>query len=96
MRNTPSRLLRPAVLLGTALLALLPSARAERIKIAVAQLFQNYGADDLRPGPLAVNHGLLPESVPSVDLAGSPRLVGSAIDIGCYEAPVAGTILYWH
>ena len=59
----------------------------------LSQLFQNSARGDLRPGPLTANKGVLPESVPAADLAGNPRLVGRAIDIGCYESGPKGTFL---
>ena len=53
----------------------------------LARLFRNHAGGDLRPGDPCIDRGILPDAVPAVDLAGNPRLVGSAVDIGCYEAP---------
>ena len=60
-----------------------------------AKFFRDFAHRDYRPipgGPLA-NAGVNYSPMASVDLAGDPRLVGSRIDIGCYEAPSAGTVL---
>ena len=54
---------------------------------------QNYTKGDLRAGILCANKGILPDSVPAIDLAGKPRIIGSAIDIGCYEAPNLCTMI---
>ena len=59
----------------------------------VATLFRNYDLGDLRPGDACIDRGVTPSSVPAVDLAGLPRIVGRAIDIGCYEAPSACTLI---
>ena len=59
----------------------------------LAQLFQNYVNGDLRAGNLCRNKGVLPDSVSATDLAGNPRIVGHAIDIGCYEAPNPCTLI---
>ena len=50
-------------------------------------MFLDYAKGDLRPNTALRNKGGVIEGVdfPSVDLAGLPRLVGSAIDVGCYE-----------
>jgi hypothetical protein len=59
------------------------------------EFFKNYAAKDYRPnenGPL-VGKGVNYSPMAAVDLAGEARLVGSRIDIGCYEAPPFGTIL---
>lgn len=56
--------------------------------------FEDYGAGDLRPiiqGDL-FNKGTLPDSVPTVDLAGRPRVV-ERIDIGAYEAAQAASLI---
>ena len=54
----------------------------------VATFFTDYAAGDLTPkrGGDIINRGLPVGSAPAVDLAGLPRLAGSAIDIGCYES----------
>ena len=57
-----------------------------------ATMFQDYANGDLTPGPALKNKGGAVEgyAVPSVDLAGLPRL-NRAIDVGCYEKqPVRG------
>ena len=57
-----------------------------------ATMFQDYANGDLTPGPALKNKGGEVEgyAVPSVDLAGLPRL-NRAIDVGCYEKqPVRG------
>ena len=59
------------------------------------EFFKNYAAKDYRPnenGPL-VGKGVNYSPMAAVDLAGETRLVGSRIDIGCYEAQPFGTIL---
>lgn len=59
------------------------------------EFFKNYAAKDYRPnenGPL-VGKGVNYSPMAALDLAGVTRLVGSRIDIGCYEAPPFGTIL---
>ena len=53
-----------------------------------ASFFKDYANGNYTPaaaGPL-VNKGANYEGMASVDLAGKPRLVGSKVDIGCYEA----------
>ena len=59
----------------------------------VATLFRNYALGDLRPGDACIDRGITPGSVPAVDLAGFPRVVGRSIDIGCYESPASGTLI---
>ena len=52
------------------------------------EFFKDYANGDYTPktgGPL-VGKGANYEGMASVDLAGNPRVVGSRIDIGCYEA----------
>lgn len=50
-------------------------------------LFADYENKDLTPGAVTKNRGAASGdfAFPSVDLAGNPRVVGKAIDIGCYE-----------
>lgn len=64
----------------------------------VATFFEDYATGNLIPkhgGPL-LDRGFRLETLPSIDLAGNPRLFGNAIDIGCYENPVAlATILFF-
>ena len=53
-----------------------------------AEFFKDYANGDYTPktgGPL-VGKGANYEGMASVDLAGNPRVVGSKVDIGCYEA----------
>ena len=57
--------------------------------------FKDYANGDYTPktgGPL-VNKGSNYEGMASVDLAGKPRLVGSKVDIGCYEGDGLGMII---
>ena len=57
----------------------------------VAKLFRDYDHGDYRPkapGPL-VNKCVSYEGMPATDLGGNKRLIGSKIDIGCYEAHAA-------
>lgn len=59
------------------------------------EFFKNYAAKDYRPdenGPL-VGKGVNYSPMAALDLAGVTRLVGSRIDIGCYEAPPFGTLI---
>ena len=62
----------------------------------VASFFRDYAHGDFRPlpgGPL-VNKGVNYTPMASVDLSGEQlRLIGSNVDIGCYEAPDAGTVV---
>ena len=52
-------------------------------------LFKNFAKGDFRPSPSgkAYNAGTTSglTLLPSVDLAGKPRIFGKAIDVGCYE-----------
>jgi hypothetical protein len=57
----------------------------------VSDAFRDYANGDYRPkapGPL-VNKGESYEGMPSIDLGGNKRLIGSKVDIGCYEANAA-------
>ncbi|MBQ3806785.1 MAG: hypothetical protein II840_02395, partial [Kiritimatiellae bacterium] len=57
--------------------------------------FKDYANGDYTPnqtGPL-YNAGVTPESAPSVDLAGNPRVQGKSIDIGCFESSKCGFTL---
>lgn len=57
----------------------------------VAKFFRDYDHGDYRPkapGPL-VNKCVSYEGMPSIDLGGNKRLIGSKVDIGCYEANAA-------
>ena len=57
----------------------------------VATFFKDYGSGDYRPktGGVLVNKGQNYEPTPAKDLGGNKRLIGSKIDIGCYEANAA-------
>ena len=58
---------------------------------SVAKLFRDYDHGDYRPkasGPL-VNKCVSYVGMPAIDLGGNKRLIGSKIDIGCYEANAA-------
>ena len=62
------------------------------------QVFRNFNADDfdIKAGSLAYNTGTLSGLVltPSVDIAGNPRCMFNAIDVGCYESSRrAGSVL---
>ena len=59
----------------------------------LSRLFRNHAKGDLRPGDLCIDRGILPDAVPAVDLGGNPRLVGPAVDIGCYEAPPRASLV---
>ncbi len=61
----------------------------------VASLFKNAANDDLRPGDLLLNRGVMPDGmqVPALDFGGGVRLIGTRIDIGCYEGLPAHTLL---
>ena len=56
-----------------------------------ATFFKDYGSGDYRPktGGVLVNKGQNYEPTPAKDLGGNKRLIGSKIDIGCYEANAA-------
>ena len=56
-----------------------------------ATFFKDYGRGDYRPktGGALVNKGQNYEPTPAKDLGGNKRLIGSKIDIGCYEANAA-------
>jgi hypothetical protein len=60
-----------------------------------AEFFKDYANGDYTPkagGPL-VNKGSNYEGMAAVDLAGNPRVVGSKVDIGCYEGDGLGMII---
>ena len=60
-----------------------------------AEFFNDYANGDYTPkagGPL-VGKGANYEGMAAVDLAGNPRVVGSKVDIGCYEASSAAFII---
>ncbi len=54
-------------------------------------LFADYENKDLTPGAVTKNRGAASGdfAFPAGDLAGNPRMVGKAIDIGCYERQLA-------
>ena len=56
-----------------------------------ATFFKKYEEGDYRPktGGVLVNKGQSYEPMAARDLGGNKRLIGSKIDIGCYEAPAA-------
>ena len=56
-----------------------------------ATFFKKYEEGDYRPktGGVLVNKGQSYEPLPAKDLGGNKRLIGSKIDIGCYEANAA-------
>ena len=58
----------------------------------LAGTFKDYANGDYTPNPTGplYNAGVTPENAPSVDLAGKPRVIGRAIDIGCFESSKRG------
>ena len=60
----------------------------------VQSFFCNYAASDYRPREPLLDKGASLASYPAFDLAGNPRVQGSRIDIGAYEAPSACTIFF--
>lgn len=68
---------------------------ADTIVGTAESFFKDYANGDYTPktgGPL-VGKGANYEGMASVDLAGNKRLVGSRIDIGCYEARSSALIM---
>ena len=68
---------------------------ADCIVTNAAACFQNPARGDFRPkanGPL-VDAGLDYTPLAGIDFAGKARLVNHHIDIGCYEAPAAATVI---
>ena len=68
---------------------------ADTVVGTAAEFFKDYANGDYTPasgGPL-VGKGANYEGMASVDLAGNKRLVGSRIDIGCYEARSSALIM---
>ena len=59
---------------------------------SMANMFEDAAHGDFLPagGSCLVDKGLTPEEPEATDLAGSDRVMGTAIDIGCYERPTAG------
>ena len=64
--------------------------------LVTSSAFKNYAVGDYTPaigGPL-YNAGVTPDGWANLtDLAGNPRVVGKAVDIGCYEGKAAGMLL---
>lgn len=64
---------------------------------ALETMFKNCAQGDYSPkadGPL-YNAGVTPSGWEKItDLAGNPRVVGKAVDIGCYEGKAAGFTIY--
>ena len=68
----------------------------ETCKLITSAAFKNYANGDYTPsaGGGLYNAGVTPEGWEKItDLAGGPRVVGKAIDIGCYEGKAAGMLL---
>lgn len=67
----------------------------ETCKLITSAAFKDYANGDYRPaeGGALVDSGVTPEGWAGItDLAGKKRVVGSAIDIGCYELQKRGGI----
>ena len=59
--------------------------------------FKDYANEDYTPNPTGplYNAGVTPSGWEKItDLAGNPRVVGKAVDIGCYEGKAAGFTIY--
>ena len=59
----------------------------------VQQFFRDYAAGDYRPRDPLIDKGASLASYPAFDLAGKPRIQGSRIDIGAFEAPPSCFVL---
>ena len=69
---------------------------AETIVGTPEEFFTDYAAGNYRPktGGVLINKGVNYEGMPLYDLSGTKlRLIGSRVDIGCYEGFGAGTLL---
>lgn len=73
-----------------------PDLGAGCVFAAASSMFQTVGGNPWLPGSALHDRGSLAEasaSLPATDLSGvRPRLVGSALDIGCYEYTPKGTV----
>jgi len=77
-----------------------PAPNATCLNAQAGDVFKDFGAQNyrLKPGSPAINKGprVGPGAVATagVDLDGKPRIIGSRIDLGCYEFPfLPGTLL---
>ena len=59
----------------------------------IQTFFRNYAASDYRPQQALIDQGAPLASYPAYDLAGNPRVQGSRIDIGAFEAPPSASII---
>ena len=66
------------------------------VRATAAQLFCDPSTGDYRPNPAGplVNAGSATTLTPEVDLLGNRRVVGSRIDIGCYEMRNSGSVIF--
>ena len=63
----------------------------------LAGAFKDYANGDYTPNPAGplYNAGVTPSGWEKItDLAGNPRVVGKAVDVGCYEGKTAGLTIY--
>jgi hypothetical protein len=75
--------------------ASIPEGMPNAVVGTAESFFKDYANGDYTPasgGPL-VGKGANYEGMASVDLAGNKRLVGSRIDIGCYEARSSALVI---
>jgi hypothetical protein len=76
--------------------ASIPEGMPNAVVGTAESFFKDYANGDYTPasgGPL-VGKGANYEGMASVDLAGNKRLVGSKVDIGCYEGDGLGMIIF--